>query len=172
MPGPTRKQVFISCVTAEFGSYRERLRIWLKQPHIDVHVQEDFVPATTPALEQINDYIRHSDVIVHLAGDMTGARANPYSLDAVMRVCPGIDRLQPIKAAIERDPTSISHTQWEAYLALYHRKPLLIATPYDWTPRDNTFVKDGAQMALQKEHFARLRRQTGTVCASATLRPC
>jgi hypothetical protein len=51
----TRIQLFLSTVSAEFLSYRERLRLLLTSPDVEVKMQEDFI-------------------------DMTGAMAKPQSV--------------------------------------------------------------------------------------------
>jgi hypothetical protein len=51
----------------------------------------------------------------------------------------------------------ISYTQWEAWLALYHGKALLIAKADDAAPRGPAFVPTDATRAAQLAHLARLR---------------
>ena len=91
-------QLFISAVSKEFLSYREALRKALKRRNVDVHIQEDFAPAGVPTLEKLDGYIRDCDAVIHLAGHMTGAMANPHSLDAIKRSYPDLAaRLPPAK---------------------------------------------------------------------------
>src|SRR5262249_35311401 len=51
----------------------------------------------------------------------------------------------------------ISYTQWEAWLALYHGKVLLIAQADKDAPRGPAYAATDASRAAQKEHLARLR---------------
>ena len=44
-------RIFISCVSAEFGSYRDALRHYLTRPNVTVKVQEDFIVTGTETLE-------------------------------------------------------------------------------------------------------------------------
>ena len=52
---------------------------------------------------------------------------------------------------------SASHTQWEAWLALYHGKVLLIAKAGDAAPRGPAYAPTDASRAAQQAHLARLR---------------
>ena len=54
---PRNLQLFISCVSAEFGSYRDALRCD-QRPNVVVHVQEDFVATGTETLDKLDYYIR------------------------------------------------------------------------------------------------------------------
>src|SRR3982751_4409786 len=53
--------------------------------------------------------------------------------------------------------TAISYTQWEAWLALYHGKVLLIAKADDVAPRGPNFAHTDASRAAQQAHLARLQ---------------
>jgi hypothetical protein len=52
---------------------------------------------------------------------------------------------------------AVSYTQWEAYLAVYHQKPLILAVPRDSAPRDQRFLSDDNQRNAQRTHLLRLR---------------
>jgi hypothetical protein len=56
-------KVFLSCVTREFGSYRQRLAAQLAAlpgQAFEVKVQEDFQPGRFTLLDQIGAYIRNA----------------------------------------------------------------------------------------------------------------
>ena len=72
-----RVQLFLSTVTAEFLTYRERLRQRLTRPDVEVKVQEDFIVTGKETLEMLDQYIQGCDGVIHLVGDMTGAMALP-----------------------------------------------------------------------------------------------
>src|SRR5262249_40129743 len=98
-----------------------------------------------------------SDLVVHIAGDMTGAMAQPASTDVLLAQHPDIvDRLPPLHDLIERGE-AIAYTQWEAWLALYHGKPLLVVQPDDGAPRGPAFAPTEASRAAQRAHLDRLR---------------
>jgi hypothetical protein len=54
-------RVFISCVSAEFGSVRDQLSRGLSTPHDEVKVQRDFTVGGGPLLEKLDRYLRHCD---------------------------------------------------------------------------------------------------------------
>ena len=58
---------------------------------------------------------------------------------------------------LEPDGPSLSYTQWEAWLALWHGKKLFIATPSDGAPRDEKYRYEPDQQNLQRSHLVRLR---------------
>src|SRR5437764_711121 len=150
-------QLFISAVSTEFASYREALRKALKRRDVDIHIQEDFGPAGLPTLEKLDAYITDCDAVIHLAGHMTGAMANPHSLDALKRLHGDlVGRLPSLNSAVETGLPELSYTQWEAYLAIYHRKRLLIAEPFDTAPREKTYVNEPKQVKAQKAHLVNL----------------
>jgi hypothetical protein len=52
-----RVQLFLSTVSAEFLSYRERLRHLLTRRDVEVKVQEDFIVTGDETLEMLDAYI-------------------------------------------------------------------------------------------------------------------
>jgi len=90
-----RVQIFLSTVTAEFRSYRDRLRRDLTRPNVSVAVQEDFIVTGTETLDMLDDYIRQCDAIIHLVGDMTGAPAQAPSLAAIRQRYPDLGERLP-----------------------------------------------------------------------------
>src|SRR5262249_41792591 len=144
-------------VTAEFGSYREALRYYLTRPNVSVAVQEDFIVTGTETLDKLDDYIRHCDAVIHLVGDMTGALAQMPSLTVIGSRYPDFgEKLPPLASFLQQRVPSLSYTQWEAWLALYHGKPLIIAVPEDGAPRDERYVLTSEQRAAQQAHLQRL----------------
>ncbi|MFN9546919.1 MAG: AAA family ATPase [Cyanobacteriota bacterium] len=152
-----RVQLFLSTVSAEFLSYRERLRHLLTRPDVEVKVQEDFIVTGDETLEMLDRYIQGCDGVIHLVGDMTGAMARAQSVAAIAGRYPELGSRFPLAEFLQPDGPSLSHTQWEAWLALRHGKKLYIATPREEAPRDATYRPNPAQQALQQAHLARLR---------------
>jgi hypothetical protein len=151
-------RLFISTVTDEFRSYRDELRRVLSRPNVDIHVQEDFIPTGTETLDKLDTYIAECDAVIHLAGDMTGAWAAPTSLQSLRARYPDLaEVLPPLKPSLETGEPPLSYTQWEAYLAVYHGKPLVIALPEPGTPRDAKHRVEADRQASQRAHLARLR---------------
>jgi tetratricopeptide (TPR) repeat protein len=150
-------QLFLSTVSAEFLSYRERLRHLLTRPDVEVKVQEDFIVTGDETLEMLDSYIQSCDGVIHLVGDMTGAMAKPQSVAAIAQRYPELGSRYPLAEFLQPDGPSLSYTQWEAWLALWHGKKLYIATPQPQAPRDGEYRKDPDQQEQQQAHLARLR---------------
>jgi tetratricopeptide (TPR) repeat protein len=151
-------KIFISCVSREFLAYRDQLRHDLTRHNVEVKVQEDFKDLGTLTLEKLDAYIRACDAVIHLVGEMTGAVARPASTRAVLAKYPDIaGRIPPLGAALAGSE-EISYTQWEAWLALHHGKPLLIAQAgADAENLGPEFAPTAASRAAQQAHIARLR---------------
>ncbi len=91
-----RVQLFLSTVTAEFLTYRERLRQRLTRPDVEVKVQEDFIVTGKETLEMLDQYIQGCDGVIHLVGDMTGAMALPPSVAAMATAHPELASRFPL----------------------------------------------------------------------------
>ncbi len=150
-------RIFISCVSAEFGSYRDALRRYLTRPNVTVKVQEDFIVTGTETLDMLDDYIRQCEVVIHLVGDMTGAMAQAPSVAVIRERYPDFgQRLAELLAFVEAGGPPLSYTQWEAWLALYHRRRLIIAEPQMNARRDARYRLDALEQTAQQAHLARL----------------
>jgi hypothetical protein len=151
-------KIFISCVTDEFRDYRDQLRTDLTRHNVEVKVQEDFKDYGVPTVVNDDVYISTCDAVIHLVGDMTGAMAQPASTRAVLAKYPDItEKLPPLHELLERGE-EISYTQWEAWLTLYHGKPLLIAQAAEAAEgRGPAFMPTAASRAAQQAHLDRLR---------------
>src|SRR4029077_4184178 len=88
---------------------------------------------------------------------MTGAAAKVESTNAIVKKYADLmDKLPPLRQPLE-NRLDISYTQWEAWLALYHNKLLLIAKADDTAPRGPQFAPTDASRAAQRMHLERLR---------------
>lgn len=152
-----RVQLFLSTVSAEFLSYRKRLRHLLTRPDVEVKVQEDFIVTGDETLEMLDTYIQGCNGVIHLVGDMTGAMAKPQSVAAIAARYPELGSRFSLAEFLQPDGPSLSYTQWEAWLALWHGKKLYIATPQPQAPRDGDYRMEQEQQAHQQAHLARLR---------------
>ncbi|MEY4354716.1 MAG: hypothetical protein RLZZ609_2957 [Cyanobacteriota bacterium] len=164
-----RVQLFLSTVSAEFLSYRERLRHRLTRPDVEVKVQEDFIVTGDETLEMLDTYIQGCDGVIHLVGDMTGAMAMAPSVAAIAQKHPELASRFPLGEFLQPGGLSLSYTQWEAWLALLHGKPLFIATPQEGAPRDQKYLCETSQQVLQQDHLSRLKevaRYSGTAFTS------
>jgi hypothetical protein len=157
------KKLFLSTVSSEFLAYRELLTDDLKRPHLDVAVQEDFIVTGGSTLEKIDDYIRACHGIIHLIGKATGAIPPEPAVKALLaRHADFTAKLPPLAAHLAKPQPGFSYTQWEAYLAIYHQRPLFVYRPEDFeldalhVPRNPGFVANPAEVQSQKDHYRRI----------------
>lgn len=153
---PATVRIFLSTVSDEFCAYRDRLRSDLTRPNVEVKVQEDFKDLGGATLETLDAYIEICDAVVHLVGDGTGTVAGASSTAAILTRYPDLPNKLPPLAAALRDGVAISYTQWEAWLALYHDKKLLIAKADPAAPRGASCRPTDESRAAQQAHLARL----------------
>ena len=151
-------KIFLSTVSDEFRTYRDALRHDLTRHNVEVKVQEDFKDLGADTLDMLDVYIAHCDAVVHLSGNMTGAYPGYLALGALQKKHPDLaDKLPPLGDAL-KNGESISYTQWEAWLALYHGKLLFIAKAADNAERGPNYAPTNASCSAQSEHLARLRQ--------------
>jgi hypothetical protein len=154
--------IFISAVTDEFGTLSAQLGEKLTKWNVAVKTQKEFKDAGGGTLEELDEYIEHCDAVVHLVGDMTGAEAPPESAEVFLTKYPDLrKKFKPLGKALD-DHVPISYTQWEAWLAIHHKKHLFIALANEKAPREPSYYKLSVdsrktQQEQQKEHLARLR---------------
>lgn len=158
------KKLFLSAVSNEFEAYRSLLAGDLKRPTLDVAVQEDFGVIDGTTLQKLDTYIRACDGVVHLIGKAVGAIPETITVQALLARYPDLpDKLPPLAAALALPDSGISYTQWEAFLAIYHQRPIFVYRPTDFDlahcdcPRAPRFAQDAAQEQAQREHYARIR---------------
>ncbi|MEM8913277.1 MAG: NB-ARC domain-containing protein, partial [Planctomycetota bacterium] len=153
--------LFISAVTDEFGRYREALRDFVGRPGVRVEEQSGFIRNGLPILTELNGYVERCDAVVHLVGERTGNAVDDgipgdENRRALLKCLPDLpDRL----ALRESELQGISYTQWEGILALYHLRPLFVATPTRDVRRDSEVhdpVIRERQSQSQREHLRRL----------------
>jgi len=157
------KKLFLSAVSSEFESYRRLLAADLKRPTLDVAVQEDFVVSGGSTLQKLDDYIKACHGVVHVIGKATGASPEPVAVKGMLTRYPDLGvKLPPLAESLKQPDPGLSYTQWEAYLAIYHERPIFIYRPNDFEistltcPREDRFVYDVAQGKSQQEHYRRI----------------
>ena len=78
-------------------------------------------------------------------------------VDALLAKYPDlVADLPPLDEAL-RAGVDVSYTQWEAWLALYHRKLLVIAKAADKAARGPNYAPTDASRVAQAAHLARLK---------------
>ena len=157
------KKLFLSAVSSELSRIAKLLSGDLKRPTLDVSVQEDFIVTDGTTLEKLDNYIRRV-----MASSISSVRPpapcpkNPPSPRCSSGIPTSAQRLPPLAEALRQPQPGFSYTQWEAYLALYHRRPLFVYRPTDFesdaldVPRDSRFVFDAAEAQSQQEHYLRI----------------
>ena len=153
----TQRRLFLSCVTHEFRSYRDQLATRLAQPGVELRRQEDFVNAGQTTLEKLDDYIRTCDAVIHLVGHATGAYPEAPEVDAFLNQ--SSDLADKLGLGAELVNGDLSYTQWEAWLALYHGKPLALYRAADVAPREIGFAFDQDQKTKQQQHWKLLEER-------------
>jgi tetratricopeptide (TPR) repeat protein len=149
--------VFLSTVSDEFRLYRDQLRGDLTRHNVEVKVQEDFKGLGGDTLDKLDVYIAHCHAVVHLVGEMTGSAPGEQEQQALLRKYPDLPaRLPPLEDIMPRG-AKISYTQWEAWLALYHEKVLLIAKAEPSAPRGPRFEPTEQSREAQAAHLGRLK---------------
>ena len=110
----------------------------LTRHNVAVKVQEDFKDLGGDTLDKLDVYIAHCDAVVHLVGDMCGAAADEAQQSALVAKHSDLpSKLPPLGEAL-KSGVRLPYTQWEAWLALYHGKPLMIAKAKTAAPRGPT----------------------------------
>jgi hypothetical protein len=150
--------IFISAVSDEFHDYRDQLRADLTRHNVEVKVQEDFKNLGGGTLEKLDTYIAHCHVVVHLVGEMTGSYPGDADLRTVCAAHPDLaDRTPQLAQALGRG-AAVSYTHWEAWLALYYGRRLIIAVAAADAPRGPKFEPTETSRAAQREHLNRLKQ--------------
>ncbi|MFK7902818.1 MAG: hypothetical protein AB8B49_08240 [Nitratireductor sp.] len=123
--------IFISRVRNEFERYSREIDDKIHLPNLKIETQENFIN-TGETQSKLNEYISSCDMVVHLVGDITGHI--PTSREELKEVTSFLNANPKILAQFEwmndhKVLKTISLTQWEAWLALYHEKQLIISQP-------------------------------------------
>ncbi len=157
------KKLFLSAVSSEFAAYRTLLAADLKRPTLEVAVQEDFLGTGATTLEKLDIYILACHGVIHLIGKATGAVPEEVAVAKLLKKYPDFaTKLPPLAAHLAKPQPGFSYTQWEAYLAIYHERPLFIYRPKDFeldalsVPRGEKFVFSATEAQAQKEHYQRI----------------
>ena len=85
-------KLFLSCVSDEFGDYREKLRDRLKRLHVEIEIQETFKARGGDTLALLEEYIEGCDAVVHFVGDMAGSAPPATSVDDLLKRRPELKR--------------------------------------------------------------------------------
>jgi len=150
-------RLFLSCVSDEFGAYRDALRKALTGPDVAVKIQEDFKNRGGDTLKMLEDYIEHCHAVVHFLGDMTGSAPAAVSVDDLLKRRPGLEAELARRGFPREALNALTYTQWEAWLAIGLGKDLLIVEPAAGVDRGPRFDATEDSKTAQAAHRARLK---------------
>lgn len=156
-PNHVVRRFFISCVTAEFGFYRDHLRREFTGVIEEAKVQEDFLMGPRTLLEKLDDYISQSSAVIHLVGKSAGSRPQPAEVRAILDRWKDFTNVLPELAEfLDPDACPFTYTQWECYLAIYHRIPCFIYIAEEGSLREERWTEVPAETTAQGQHLGRL----------------
>jgi hypothetical protein len=156
MPNPSVR-LFLSCVSGEFGSYREALRRALTRPNVEVKIQEDFKALGGDTFKMLAEYVERCEAVVHFVGDMAGAKPAAVSVDDLLKRRPQLET-RLAEYGLARDALkTLTYTQWEAWLAICFDKDLLIVAPAKRAARGPRYAPSDTSRSEQAQHLRRLR---------------
>lgn len=153
------QRLFLSAVSSEFESYRRLLTGDLKRGRVDVTTQEGFGTLGETTLEKVDAYLKDCAAVIHIVGDGLGNVPPNAAVDALLTRHPDFLTQLNVYTGITREQLGqCSYTQWEAYLAIFHKVRIHIYRPGPEAPRDKNFVPSDGEKAVQAAHFERIRR--------------
>ncbi len=155
--GGQNVKLFLSCVSDEFGAYRDELRRKLTRPNVEVKIQEDFKLLGGDTLKMLEDYIAQCEAVVHFVGDMAGSSPAPTTVDDLLTRRPDLAARLADKGMGREALASLTYTQWEAWLAIGFGKDLIIVAPADGVARGPVFRPTDASRASEALNRKRLR---------------
>jgi tetratricopeptide (TPR) repeat protein len=156
MPNPSVR-LFLSCVSSEFGAYRDALRRALTRPNVEVKIQEDFKARGGDTLKMLAEYVEQCEAVVHFVGDMAGSTPAASSIDDLLRRSSELETRLAEKGLGRDALMSLTYTQWEAWLAIGFDRNLLIVEPAKGVARGPGYAPSDASREAQAHHLARLR---------------
>jgi formylglycine-generating enzyme required for sulfatase activity len=153
------RRLFVSCVSGEFAGYRDKLLRSLTSHSTEVHIQEHFRTSGVSLLEKLDVYIERCDAIIHLIGDGVGQLARQDEAERIFASNVGMRAL--LQAACRLPDGAplpdFSYTQWEAYLAIFHKRQCFNFIADADSARESGWVSKDVDRASQSAHVERLR---------------
>ena len=141
-------RLFLSCVSDEFGVYRDALRSALTLPNVEIKIQEDFKPLGGDTLHLLEDYIERCEAVVHFTGEMAGSTPASSSVQDLLARQPGLEAKLAKKGLGREALANLTYTQWEAWLAIGFEKDLMIVVPAYGVERSPAFALTEASLRV------------------------
>jgi tetratricopeptide (TPR) repeat protein len=150
---------FLSSVSHELELYRDDIFQTLTGGDtVEVKEQKNFNNAGMSTLLKLDKYIANCDGVIHLIGNAVGSYPDKFNIEELLHKYPDLPTRLPYVENIATNGHTYSLTQWEAYLAIYHRRLLWIYQAGSDAKRGHDFVANDAEKDLQTKHQARLRK--------------
>ena len=158
----SKQTIFLSLVSGEFRSYRELLAGDLERCRVLVETQEKWGTLGDTTLDKLDVLIGelkgNNGAVIHVVGDSLGfvppAAAVDLLLEKHSKLLP---KLTEYTGITRQQLAECSYTQWEAYLAVFHKVRLHIYRADKDADRETNFTPDPAEQQLQEAHFQRIR---------------
>lgn len=128
------RSVFLSVVNTEFEEVRKLRKHWLECAGYKVYDQPTFPHTATATINKLSELVRKSDLVIQLIGKASGSLPSDVCRElffsAENNATNFLCDLPNLRTALG-DCSDLSYTQWEAFLALHHRRPLIVYTNID-----------------------------------------
>lgn len=98
--------IFQSCVSGEFGGYREALEKDFTRHNVHVKVQEKFQDLGGYTLDKLDVYVRDCDAVVHLVGELCGSEPGEEQREAVAAFLAALEEFTPEGASYDHEDTT------------------------------------------------------------------
>lgn len=148
---------FISCSSEEFRSYRDDLREALTGTARDIRIQRDFKVHGGKLLELLDTHISRCRGVIHLVGDVGGAKPTRAEVRAILDRYPSLPIVLKDIAHDINEHCPFTYTQWEAYLAIFHSVPCFVYLADAGSRREASCIASSEDKASQAAHIARLK---------------
>jgi hypothetical protein len=153
--------VFLSSANSEFGQLRAELHATLDNTRWKVLSQQNLPELQHPTLEKLDEAIRDCDCVVHIVGRRPGSAPRDKSLAWLRANYTDLtSRLPELERYCWSATSTLTLTQWEAWLALYHGRELLVFAPQDVIEElacEGPGAPPGSAWARQQQHLQLLR---------------
>jgi Domain of unknown function (DUF4062) len=141
--------ILISCVTDEFKDHRTILDTYLRRAKLETVIQEHFGQEAVDTLEKLDNRIKECDAVVHLIGEKSGSVAAPQQVRRLLARFnkegrPFLGQQSEALRSALGNFADLTYTEWEAFLALHHKKPLYV------------YATAQGKMEQEKRHCTRL----------------
>ncbi|MCP4289120.1 MAG: DUF4062 domain-containing protein [Gammaproteobacteria bacterium] len=123
-------RVFVSAVSDELSSYRQKVVDVLHRKGLEVCDQEHFSQGPATLIERLRDYIQQCDAVIALIGDRCGT----FPTDKEVAALGSVPVFDEYRAATNQ--AHAAYTQWEFFLAKQHDKKTYVFIT------ENGFVPD------------------------------